>query len=252
MRACAIIVALSFLGQLAVADSAQETQSGADPVSSHTPEMFNETIYAAIEDHLTARLGEVETVLHEKVSPDIHVDIIPIPPTTARDSWILATAGMSYRDMAVPPSIPNADFWKRAELSIQLPGNWFGETGLDPANLEDEALYAPIRLLKQLARYPHSNATAFAPTHTINLREPIAPSSEMSAVVFYWPHFLEEGEDIVKVPDNPDVNLYAVYPIYEAERAFAVENGSEALLKLLSEAGAMDTLDFARPPVVNE
>ena len=38
-----------------------------------------------VEEHISSHFGEFETVMHELVSPDIHVDICLIPPSPEKN-----------------------------------------------------------------------------------------------------------------------------------------------------------------------
>lgn len=235
------LLAATFL-PVAIAAEAQQS----DP---HETAMYDENIYVALEDHLKDKIGDFPNVWHELVSPDIHVDVIPIPPDADRDFWVLSTAGMSYREMTLPDEMQDRGFWLRAELTVALPADWFGGDDLDAA-IQDEGKYFPIRRLKQLARYPHNAATALLASHTFVFGEPLGPGTQMNSVLIWWPTFLAEGDDVVKLGDEISVNLYSVIPIYESERNYAATNGTDALLNLLGNAGVSSIFDTSREPVI--
>ncbi len=211
--------------------------------------MFDEVAYDAIDAHLRRHIGKSETVWHEIVSPDIHVDVILFPPARKRPFWVLSTVGMSYREMTVPEDLADREFWLRAEMMVALPEDWFSEGDLDLSSV-GEAKYYPIRRLKELARYPHNAATSLMASHTLRFGETLGPGTDMNSVVIWWPTYMDEGDDIVELPDGRTVNLYSIIPIYEAERQYAIANGTDALLDRLGEAGVTSLFDPDREAVV--
>ena len=66
------------------------------------PEVYSEEERKAVEEHIKACFGAFETVLHEVVSPDIHVDVCVIPPAKDRNYYTLVTMGMGAHRMNVP------------------------------------------------------------------------------------------------------------------------------------------------------
>ena len=76
----------------------------------------------AVERHIQQYFGKSENVFHELVSPDIHVDICVVPPSTERDYYTLVTMGMGAHRMNVPEELAEYKL-ERAELAIALPGN---------------------------------------------------------------------------------------------------------------------------------
>jgi hypothetical protein len=156
---------------------------------------------------------------------------------------------MSYREMTLPEDLGEREFWLRAELMVALPPDWFGEGDMDDA-IQDEAIYFPIRRLKELARYPHNAATSLIASHTFLYNEPLGPGTEMSAFVIWWPTYLAEGDNVIKLEGGGNINLYSLIPIYAEEREYAVQNGTGALLDLLADAGVTSLFDIKRPSVV--
>ncbi|MBM3797478.1 MAG: suppressor of fused domain protein [Acidobacteria bacterium] len=104
---------------------------------------------AAITRFGESALGEVTQALHEIHSPDLHIDVLHFAPNSERDFHYLITSGMSDRAMTDSGVAIDEPFW---ELTIALPGHW----QINAAAAKDAALWAPIRLLKELARYPSS------------------------------------------------------------------------------------------------
>ncbi len=47
----------------------------------YNPELYSEEEMEVIENHITQNFGDFDSVFHEIISPDIHVDICMIPPS---------------------------------------------------------------------------------------------------------------------------------------------------------------------------
>lgn len=90
-------------------EKAQQTalqmwRNALDAKASNTkmPEFYSETEVDEISDFIENTFGNYEFVLHEIVSPDIHVDIAIIPPTEERNYYTLCTMGVGAHRMNVP------------------------------------------------------------------------------------------------------------------------------------------------------
>ena len=59
----------------------------------------------AIEDHIQQYFGKFDNVLHEIVSPDIHVDICVVPPSEERDYYTPDYHGHGAHRMHVPEEL---------------------------------------------------------------------------------------------------------------------------------------------------
>ena len=66
------------------------------------PELYSERHLECLENHIESHFGPYESVFHELVSPDIHVDIAIIPPSEAHNCYTLVTMGMGAHRMRVP------------------------------------------------------------------------------------------------------------------------------------------------------
>ncbi len=128
------------------------------------PEVYTQTEWDVVEDHINTYFGEYLKVFHEITSPDIHVDICLVPPTRERPYYTLVTLGMGAHRMNVPSELADKKL-ERAELLIALPAEW----RLDRESMQDENWYWPIRLLKSSARLPITNDTWLGWGHTIGL-----------------------------------------------------------------------------------
>ena len=141
---------------------------------------------AAIDRHLRTFVGAPKTVFHELISDVVHIDVHIIEPSEERPCYTLVTTGMSARPMTTPPGVEGYEY---TELMLSWPADW-APGPLVETELGDEALYWPIRLLKGLARLPHSYNTWLSYGHTIpngNPPKPYAPNTELCCALILPP-----------------------------------------------------------------
>ena len=197
--------------------------------------------------HIGRRVGKVETVLHELVSDELHIDVHHVPSSKERPFEVLVTSGMSELPMNTGEPGGSGAY---AELVALLPAGW-------PLNSEafaDEDNYWPIRLLKSLARFPHKANTWIGFGHTIaNEGEPPTPYAEsvpFRAAMLAPSMSLGEKFFKMKGPKRRETFFWSVVPLYWEELQFKLENGADALLDRFDEAGVSDRVDPARKSVV--
>lgn len=188
----------------------------------------------ALSNHIDAILGEA-THLHELVSPDgLHIDVLHYPPAGDRDFHYLVTSGASDQPMTGCPA------GHRFELTLALPASW------DVSNdgFKDPATFAPIQLLKMMARYPHHNETYFIKRDSIDINwdTQFAP---MTALLLMPPVLVPELAEPLKV-GNVEISFLAIYFLHPDEielkhRDFA------ALLEAFSTATVTELYDLSRP-----
>lgn len=104
------------------------------------PIVYTEAELNALEEHITTHFGDFANVIHEIVSPDIHVDIAVIAPTNERDYYTFVTMGMGAYRMNVPQQLAEYKL-NKAEMVICLPADW---KVMESA----EQWYWPLRWLK--------------------------------------------------------------------------------------------------------
>lgn len=194
------------------------------------PEMYSEDEIDIIEKHIEHYYGNFEFVFHEKVSPDIHVDICLIPPSEECNWYTLVTMGMGAHLMNVPNQLKE-DQLERAELVICLPEYW----KLDKEHLKDEKWYWPIRLLKELARFPGENNTWLGWGHTVSYDGPLSYTTELCASILINPPCGNVGGNTCTLPDGEEVNFYQVIPLYGDELEFKLKNGTQKLLDKMND-----------------
>ena len=194
------------------------------------PEMYSEDEIDIIEKHIEHYYGNFEFVFHEKVSPDIHVDICLIPPSEECNWYTLVTMGMGAHLMNVPNQLKE-DQLERAELVICLPEYW----KLDKEHLKDEKWYWPIRLFKELARFPGENNTWLGWGHTVSYDGPLSYTTELCASILINPPCGNIGGNTCTLPDGEEVNFYQIIPLYGDELEFKLKNGTQKLLDKMND-----------------
>ncbi|SCJ76850.1 heme biosynthesis-associated TPR protein [uncultured Eubacterium sp.] len=193
----------------------------------YEPEMYTEEEMDAIEEHITKNFGDYDSVFHEIISPDIHVDVCMIPPSKERNYHVLVTMGMGAHFMNVPEELAEYKL-ERAELAICLPADWNLQS-------DEERWYWPIRMLKVLARLPISEDTWLGWGHTVDNGAPFDESTKLCGCMLINPVNFEESANICTMPDDSEVNFYQVIPLYDEEMAYKMEHNAEELLNLMDD-----------------
>jgi hypothetical protein len=128
---------------------------------------------------------------------------------------------------------------------MTLPADW----QLDQASFKDEAWYWPIRLLKDLARLPHSHQTWLGWGHTVPHGDPPAPYAESTRLcgAIMLPSITVPDEfHRLRIDDTKTISFFAVVPLYEEEMNLKLRSGTDALLEKLSKKKVTDIVDTAR------
>ena len=205
------------------------------------PELYSEQELEVIENHIANYFGNFNNVIHEIVSPDIHVDICVIDPTPERNYYTLVTMGMGAHRMKVPKELRKMGL-DRAEVLITLPPDW-------DLKSDDEKWYWPLRWLKILARLPGEYDTWLGYGHTVPNGEPFAENTQLSGVMLSMPYYFGPEASVCTLPKGDKVNFYQVIPLYENEMNFKIQNSAEDLEDRFPENFNM-VLDIARENVV--
>lgn len=201
------------------------------------PHYYSEADMNAFEAMVENSIGKSDTVFHEIVSPDIHVDIIIIPPTAEKDYYTLLTMGMGAYPMKVPAEYKNGN---RAELAIRLPKDW-------EISSEDEKWFWPIWMLKTLARLPISENSWLGWGHDIDFGEPFSEETELCAILL---DFYDENLAPLTLENGDQVMIYNVIPIYREEMNYKIAHGTEALTGKMSDETLHGPLDVHRDKAV--
>lgn len=185
--------------------------------------------------------GSFDEVFHEIVSPDIHLDIIIVPPTEEDNYYKLITMGMGAYSMNVPENLREHEL-EHAELVLYLPKYWNIKS-------EDEKDYWPIRYLKILARLPIECNTWLGYGHTVHgneEQEPFAENTELNSLLLVNAcNLLYENLDL-RLSSGKKINFYQLFPLYQEELEYKMENSLEELLNLFSDEDIVPVLNIKR------
>ncbi|WGW12478.1 suppressor of fused domain protein [Saxibacter everestensis] len=222
---------------------------GVDPLADVAPR--DEVRRRACEAHLTAFLGDDFTVLTEKLSTGIHLDIYVFRPTEKIPYVTLVTAGMSDRPMSLPPG---SEGGAHLELLLGVPVGWPGIDPLDGDLLDDPSNFWPIKLLKDLARIPSAYDSFLGWGHTVVDDEGtlFAPGVRFAGAIVgppvgYPPSIMRA------ITPHGEVDYLAVLPTTPEEMDFkvATPDGGDALIDRLLQARVTAALDPGRASVVS-
>ena len=200
-----------------------------------------------ISAHIEAHLGPVAWVFHEIVSDAVHIDVHVVLPTADFPYTRLVTSGMSD----LPMSVGHADTPRHLELVATLPGDW----KLDQASLEDERWYWPVRLLKQLARFPHKYKTWLGWGHSMpngDPAEPYAPDTALCGVVLLPPVSTPEAFDTLRIDADKEIRFLAIVPVYREEMDLKLREGSDALVERFGRRDVNDIIQRKRVNVAKK
>lgn len=192
--------------------------------------LYSEKDLEDYEKYIKDNWGEYYEVFHEILSPDIHLDIIVVPPTENNNYYKLITMGMGAYQMNVPENLKQYEL-ERAELVIYLPTTW---------NIKSnrEEYYWAIRQLKSLARLPLQCNTWLGFGHTVSSDEnntPYAKNTDFCSMMLLEAKN-NKGEKLdLRLEDAGKINFYQLFPLYKEELESKLNSDAESLLKLFSE-----------------
>lgn len=203
--------------------------------------LYTEKELDIYEKYITENFGEIETVFHEIVSPDIHLDILVIAPTKEENYYKLITMGMGAYKMNVPSSLKKENL-EYAELVLYLPPTWNITTDV-------EEYFWPIRELKNLARIPVNNDTWLGYGHSVasdDNNTPYASNTKFSSIVLISALNKDLEELDLRIEGKGKINFYQLFPLYEEELNYKFENGTEELLKLFTKEDLFPIININR------
>ena len=197
------------------------------------------TYFEAIEAHLAKFINSNECiVLHEKHSPDFHLDIYMIKPNEYRPYYLLLTNGISSN----PVSTPNNKKNTYIELTILLPTTW----KFDSENLKKEHYYWPIKELKSIGRYIHNNKTWLCEGHIIEKE-----NANTIDQTYFKGHIVIKSitlpDDFCQIPwDDKIIQVFTLMPLYLEEISYINSNGLKELYRKFRESEISDIVDIKR------
>ncbi len=207
---------------------------------------LNEVRRAALDRHLAEHLGGESWVYHEIVSDTIHIDLLIFEPTETRPFRVVVTAGMS--DLPIPDA-EDAELPPYAEVYLALPPEW----PMDQESWSDENNWWPMRLLKNVARFPHDAGVPIGAFHTLALTEPPTPFAShtaLSAILLAPPLMLPEEFGEVAVEGAEPTVLYSLIPLHGDELAAVREEGAQVLFAGFDRDEVVELLKARRPSVL--
>lgn len=202
------------------------------------PESYSDEELQAIQDHVEKYYGKIDGVMHELISPDIHVDLLAVAPSEERNYYQIFTMGMGAHRMDIPSELEDRGY-DRAELMITLPADW-------KLHSSEERDYWPLRWLKILARLPIEQDTWLGWGHSIPNGEPFADNTKLSGILLVSPCNTDDGGEECMLPNGRCINFYQLIPIYEEEMEYKLKNGSRALLEKFVESEIGHVVDLCR------
>lgn len=172
------------------------------------------------EKNITEYFGTVRVVFHELISPDIHCDIYVVD-SPDRSKVYLITSGMSGYLMPVPDELQATGVPERLELMVTLPAEW----PLTYKAQRNETNYWPIRMLKDLARYPVGNFQMLNHGHTVAMPTPYG-DTKFTGALLRTPAQLSAGTRF-RLSDEVETGLLQLIPILPEEREYLAAHGPE-------------------------
>ena len=184
--------------------------------------------------YIEQQYGESELVGHERVSPDIHCDIVIVSPTEEQPYYKLVTMGAGAYEMNVPKEL-KGDVCDKAEYVIFLPKDW----NLKSDKEEDHWPFEMMQLISRLTIYT-DDWLGFG--HTINLTEdgtPVAEKTKLNSCVLI-PSLGKEGQYVEPLNLGffaKKVAFFQIYLLYQEELEFKLEHSLDELLDKIETDG---------------
>ena len=195
--------------------------------------IYSEKDEAEVCQFITDQFGEFDSVYHEMISPDLHIDIAMIPPQEGRDYYTLCTIGAGAYRMNIDNELRRRyRLSEHSEFLMYLPSDW----KLDDESLKDESNYWPIRLLKKAARLSRATDSWLGVGHTIGSEDGEPYSDTLpynSAVLLYPAPYLTEVHTNCNVSSGKTIAFHQLLPITQEELDYKLEKGLSELMELV-------------------
>ncbi len=200
------------------------------------PDDLSDEVVAYFREHF----GPVDLVAQIEIVPTgppiaIHV----IPPAEDRNHVTLFTTGMSAQPMTVPATEDGREY-QRAELFMQLPGDWKYRA------LGDPHFGWPFYWLRSLAQHPQVNDTWLGGPVALVANgdppEPLAPNTRLTTLMLLAEHHFTSRE-------GHKIWLYRMTPLYTEERQLEIDEGIAALMQAFDRHSSPFIIDLNRPNV---
>lgn len=191
---------------------------------------------------INENFGIFTNVWHELYSPDIHLDILIIPPSKDEDYYKLITKGMGAYKMNVPDIIKNQNF-DRAELVMYLPSNW-------NFDFKKEENYWVVRQMKLIARTAIEENSWVGFGHTFSGNEkatiPFAKNTQLSSTVLLYSLNKDFEYPDFNLKDKGKINFYQIFPLYKEELEYKQSHSTQELMKLFSDEDLFPIVNINR------
>lgn len=194
--------------------------------------LYSERELNKVSDYIERQYGEYDEVFHELVSPDVHLDVVIVPPTEEQPYYKLVTMGAGAYKMDIPREFRK---WKleRAEYVIFLPEDW-------DIKSDKEEDYWPIRMLKDVARLPIDTDSWLSVGHTVTMNEdssPVASNTLFNSCVLF--HSFGKNKQVVEALKiglfGDEVNFWQIFPLYQEELEYKFKHPVDDLIELLKD-----------------
>ena len=230
-----VLISIILIAALATLTYALTTNS----MEEKTKEMVPQYYYTVkemdkVSAYIEQQYGESDLVGHEVVSPDIHCDIVIVPPTEEQPYYKLVTMGAGAYKMNIPKEL-KGDVCDRAEYVIFLPKDWDLES-------TDEEFYWPIRMMKKIARLTVNTDDWLGFRHTVNLTgdgSPVAENTKFNSCVLL-PSLGKEGQYVEPLKLSlfgKKVAFFQIYPLYQEELEFKLDHSFDELIDKIEADG---------------
>lgn len=197
-------------------------------------EVYSDEEILSLEMFIENNIGEYNNVLRDVSTNDISCDLLLIPPNEEHDFYTLVTCGMGAHKMNLPDE--ENENYDRAELILCLPKTWHVKSS-------NEKWFWPLKLMKLLAHLPIQEDSWLGWGHTVTNGEPYFDNTKLSGVILGDSPLLED-ESFLELPNGEKVRFYHIFPLYEEEMNYKIDNGAHALFTLLENISPV--LDISR------
>jgi hypothetical protein len=198
--------------------------------------------------HIEKYIGDVDHVLHEVISYDVHIDVHVIKPSKKVPFLTIVTSGMSDKKMTLPQE-GSANGHGYSEFIAFLPEDW-------PVSFsENDDKFWPEEILRANAKWCHESGSFYDWFHTISNDTPAAPyveESEMSGVLITPPTVLPPDAWMVPTFDGKIIKLLNAVPIHFEEIEYGMKNGGERLFDELKATSCNFTFDPQRANILHK
>jgi hypothetical protein len=192
-----------------------------------------------MDEHLRKYFSSGEILVYdEKHSPDFHMDVYVIVPGERRDFFTLLTSGVS----SIPMNVPDPRCNPYMELITFLPASW----PIGKEELGSDSFYWPVKLIKDLGRFPNTHNTWLGFGHTIpEPKDSFLYEKGFEATVLLKSKTIDEDFQRVSFDDGI-IDILMPFPITGKELAFKKEKGIMELMKLYMEYEGDDLITSMR------